>query len=258
MNLTERLLWADISADYPEKPDVLKSVRLSMRAGEILGLIGQSGSGKSTVALAIPRLLELRGGTVRGAIRFCGRDLMSASSGELRHLRGNQIAMVLQSPMAALNPALRLDTQLREVWKAHRREPWTEGRELARALLAHMGLPSDKAFLRSFPRQLSVGQAQRVVITMAVLHRPKLLIADEPTSALDPITASEIIELLRSLNREFGTAILYISHDLETVANLCHAVAVIREGRLVEYGPVEHEFGHTPEPLRLANALLQA
>src|SRR5262249_9350408 len=151
-------------------------------------------------------------------------------------------ALVLQSPMAALNPALRIETQLREVWRAHRREPWKDGKDWARELLSRMGLPSDDPFFRRFPRQLSVGQAQRVVITMAVLHRPKLLIADEPTSALDPQTGSEIVELFRLLNREFGTAILYISHDLGTVARLCHSVAVLREGRIVDYGPVERIF----------------
>jgi peptide/nickel transport system ATP-binding protein len=229
----------DISADYPSRPGVLRDVRLEIRSGEILGLVGQSGSGKSTIALAICQLLELRGGVVRGSIRYCGTDLMSARPGDLRRLRGKEISIVLQSPMTALNPVLRLETQLREVWRAHRSEPWKEGCQHACALLRRMGLPGEESFLRRYPRQLSVGQAQRVVITMALLHRPKLLIADEPTSALDPATGAEILELFRTCNRDFGTAILYVSHDLSSVAALCHRVAVVSEGSVAGWGSPE-------------------
>jgi ABC-type glutathione transport system ATPase component len=232
----------DISADYPGRPGVLRDVRFEIHPGEILGLVGQSGSGKSTIALAICRLLELRGGVMRGSLRYCGRDLMSLKHRELRHLRGREISIVLQSPMAALNPVLRLETQLREVWRAHRSESWTEGRKHACALLARMGLPGPESFLRRYPRELSVGQAQRVVITMAVLHQPKLLIADEPTSALDTATGAEILELFRGSNRDFGTAILFVSHDLHSVAALCHRVAVVYEGSVAGWGPPQEVF----------------
>ena len=237
--ITQPLLQVDISADYPARPGVLREVRFEIESGEILGLIGQSGSGKSTIAFAIARLLEMRGGIVRGSVRFCGTDLMSATQKELRRLRGKDISIVLQSPMTALNPALRLETQLREVWRAHRGESWGAGREHACALLARMGLPNSRDFLRRYPRELSVGQAQRVVITMAMLHRPKLLIADEPTSALDPATGSEILALFRQCNREFGTAILYVSHDLESVRLLCHRVAVVYDGSIAGWGSPE-------------------
>jgi peptide/nickel transport system ATP-binding protein len=230
------LLEVAISADYPAKQGVLRDVRFEMQEGEILGLIGQSGSGKSTIAFAIPRLLEMRGGATRGSIRFRGVDLMAASDREMRRLRGREISIVLQSPLTALNPALRLETQLREVWRAHRSESWSAGRETACELLERMGLPSGDRFLRRYPRELSVGQAQRVVITMAVLHRPKLLIADEPTSALDPATGHGILELFRKCNREFGAAILFVSHDLASVANLCHRVAVVYEGSIAGWG----------------------
>ena len=235
-----------ISADYPAKPGVLRDVRFAIEEGEILGLIGQSGSGKSTIAFAIPRLLELRGGTVRGSIRFRGRELMAASRREMQGLRGREISIVLQSPMTALNPVLRLETQFREVWRAHRREApskrWSDGRASVCDLLARMGLPADAKFLRRYPRELSVGQAQRMVIAMAVLHRPKLLIADEPTSALDPATGQEILELFRKCNREFGAAILYVSHDLASVANLCHRVAVVYEGAIAGCGTPQELF----------------
>jgi peptide/nickel transport system ATP-binding protein len=244
------LLEVAISADYPAKPGVLRDVRFQMQEGEILGLIGQSGSGKSTIAFAIPRLLEMRGGVVHGSIHFHGMDLMAASARELRRLRGREISIVLQSPMTALNPALRLETQLREVWRTHRSEPWREGREIACELLQQMGLPAGERFLRRYPRELSVGQAQRVVITVAVLHRPRLLIADEPTSALDPATGREILELFRKCNREFGAAILYVSHDLASVAKLCHRVAVVYEGSIAGWG--------APEEILQANPTLSA
>jgi len=235
----EPLLEVEISADYPKRANVLRDVGFQMWPGEILGLIGRSGSGKSTIALAVPRLLELRGGRVRGRIRFLGQDLMAASGKQLRRLWGSEIALVFQSPHAALNPSLCLETQLREVWKAHCRDSWSKGRQRASELLQRMELPTDRAFLRRYPRQLSVGQAQRVVITMAVLHRPKLLIADEPTSALDQASSADILELFRGLNRDFGTAILYISHDLSSVRSLCRRVAVISEGNMVASGSVE-------------------
>jgi peptide/nickel transport system ATP-binding protein len=241
------LLAVNISADYPARPGVLRDVRFEIRPGEILGLIGQSGSGKSTIALAICRLLELRGGTVRGSIRFCETDLMSLRPRELRRLRGREISIVLQSPMSALNPVLRLESQLREVWRAHRPESWSEGRKHACALLGRMGLPGNEKFLRRYPRELSVGQAQRVVITMAMLHRPKLLIADEPTSALDRGTAAEILELFRGCNRDFGTALLYVSHDLASVAALCHRVAVVYEGGIAGWGTPEEVLGRAPQ-----------
>jgi ABC-type glutathione transport system ATPase component len=246
--MTGPLLDVDISADYPGRPEVLREVRFTIAPGEILGLIGQSGSGKSTIAMAVPRLLELRGGVVRGSIRFDERELMSATARQLRRIRGREIAMVLQSPMAALNPALRIETQLREAWRAHRDEPWRVGREQARELMARMGLPPEETFLRSYPRQMSVGQAQRVVIAMAALHRPKLLIADEPTSALDPATAKEILELFGRLNRESEAAILYVSHDLESVARLCHRVAVVHEGRLGPYSSPSQSRQHPTVP----------
>jgi peptide/nickel transport system ATP-binding protein len=233
------LLVVDISAHYPGKKGVLEGVRFAIEPGEILGLVGQSGSGKSTIALAIPRLLELRGGQSHGSIRFAGRELLAARPRELRRIRGREISLVLQSPMSALNPALRIEAQLREVWRAHRSEPWRAGKAHASDLFSRMGLPTDDDFWRRLPRQLSVGQAQRVVIAMAVLHNPSLLIADEPTSALDPQSSAEILEVFRSLNREFGTAILYISHDLESVAKLCRKVAVLHQGRQVDWGPVE-------------------
>jgi ABC-type glutathione transport system ATPase component len=233
------LLEADLSADYPGRPGVLREVRFRIARGEIAGLVGASGSGKSTLALALLRLIELRGGAVRGSIRFDGRDLMEFAPGEMRRIRGREISLVFQSPMSALNPALRIETQMREVWRAHSAEAWSGARPRIQELMVRMGLPAGAAFLRRYPRQLSVGQAQRVAIAMAVMHHPKLLIADEPTSSLDPASRGGILELFEKLNRELGIAILYISHDLASVARLCPRAGVIEAGRLLDWGPAE-------------------
>jgi ABC-type glutathione transport system ATPase component len=227
----------EISVGYRNKPDVLSGVSFQIERGEIFGLVGASGSGKSTVALAILRLLENRGGTVRGSIRFEACDLMRQRPAELRRLRGQRIALVQQSPMSALNPALSLDTHFREAWRAHSRTPWRAERPRVIELLRRMELPADEAFLRRYSHQISVGQAQRVLLAMALLHKPSLLIADEPTSALHPHSQREIVELLGRLNRECGMAILYISHDLQSVGALCRRVGVLRGGRLAASGP---------------------
>jgi len=228
-----------LTAGYGNKPPVLRNAFLQMRRGEVLGLIGQSGSGKSTLVLAILRLLELKGGKAEGSVYLGGSDLMKMKERELRELRGKQIGLVLQSPLSSLNPALSIGTQLREAWRAHAQGTSCDCQASLAGALTNVCLPADDDFLRRRPSQLSVGQAQRVLIAMAVLHRPALLIADEPTSALDVITQSEILSLFARLNRELGTAILYISHDLLSVASICHRIAILHEGDIVECGRTE-------------------
>jgi ABC-type glutathione transport system ATPase component len=212
--MTEPLLSAQFSVDYPGKPSAIDDVAIRLQEGEILGLAGESGSGKSTIALAILRLLEWRGGRVRGQIWFDGQDLMRLKERQLRRLRGSRIALVMQSPASALNPALRLETQLREAWSVHSNTPWRAARSTVVALLDRMGLPPSGDFLSRYPSQVSVGQAQRVVIAMAVLHQPKLIVTDEATSALDPGSRAEILRLFRSLVAETQTSLIYISHDI--------------------------------------------
>jgi len=232
-----------LSVDYRNKPGVLRDVAIDLRQGEILGLVGQSGSGKSTLSLAILRLLHLKGGTPRGSLLFKGQDLFANSEAEMRSLRGREISIVLQSPLSALNPALRVGSQFSEAWRAHANGTRQACTASIKTALANVSLPNDDDFLRRKPSQLSVGQAQRIIIAMAILHRPALLIADEPTSALDTITQSEILRLFARLNRDLGVSILYISHDLLSVAALCHRIAILNAGQIVECGPPSQIFG---------------
>ena len=232
------LLDVNISVDYRNKPGVLSDVRFEIRPGERFALAGRGGCGKSTVAMAVLGLLEMRGGTVRGSIRFEGRELAGCGERQMRALRGSRIALIPQSPQSALNPVLRLETHFREAWSAHSRIPWREERPRLLETLESLGLPPDEGFLRRYPHQISVGQSQRVMIAMAVLHRPSLLIADEPTSALDAESARDILHLLRDLNREFGMAMLYISHDMQSVGELCTRMAALRDGRIAECAEV--------------------
>jgi ABC-type glutathione transport system ATPase component len=237
------LLSIRASVDYPRKPGVLRNISLDVQGGEIVGLVGESGSGKSTIALTILGLLPLKGGKVQGQVIFKGEDLLSMREKELRGVRGRGISIVLQSPLTSLNPVLRIGTQLKEAWHAHANGSSGDCLQAIQSALANARLPNDAEFLKRKPSQLSLGQAQRVIIAMAILHRPALLIADEPTSALDTITQAEILKLLARLNRDLNMAILYISHDLLSLADFCHRIAILYQGQIVESGTPEQIFG---------------
>jgi ABC-type dipeptide/oligopeptide/nickel transport system ATPase component len=238
----EVLVSARFSVRYEGKPPVLRDVELEIRQGEILGLVGQSGSGKSTLAMSMLGLLDSKRATTEGTIKFQDCDLLQLREREWRATRGRRISLVLQSPLSSLNPALRIRRQLKEAWRAHANGWSGECDQKIAAALESVSLSSNDEFLRKYPSQMSVGQAQRVLIAMAVMHRPALLIADEATSALDVITQSEILALFAQLNREIGMAILYISHDLPSVAGICHRIAILHEGEIVECGTREQIF----------------
>jgi ABC-type glutathione transport system ATPase component len=240
--MSRSLLDLRISVDYPNKPGVLRDFSLAVNEGEIVGLVGPSGEGKSTAALAILGLLRYRGARCSGEIQFQGRDLLRLKERELRRTRGKAIGLVPQSPVAALNPRLRLGRQLELAWLAHE-----SGRPASAALMRSVSLPAEPSFPRQFPRSLSVGMAQRFTIALAILHRPALLIADECTSALDATTRAEILALLKRLREKYGMAILYISHDLASVAWLCDRAAILDGGRVVEDAPVEEIFKNPRE-----------
>jgi ABC-type glutathione transport system ATPase component len=227
------LLRAAFDAGYPGRP-VLHDIRFELKRGEVLGLVGTSGAGKSTLVLSLLGLLPWRGGRVNGEVLLDGKNLLRMPEREMRILRGRTVSLIPQSPMTALNSAISLRTHFYEAWKAHERNGRTDWNQRVMELLSDVQLPADPDFLRRRPTEISVGQAQRVLIALALLHRPSLLIADEPTSALDPVTQTQVVDLLKSLSRKHATALLYVSHDLVSVLRLSDRIAVLDHGKIVE------------------------
>ncbi len=223
-------------------------VSLTLEAGRVLGLVGESGSGKSITGFSIIGLIDPPGRIVGGEIRFQGRDLAKLSDAELRHLRGNRIAMIFQDPMMTLNPVLSIGTQMVETVRAHARVGHTEARARSRDALGQVGIPSPEERLAAYPHQFSGGMRQRVAIAIALLHRPDLLIADEPTTALDVTIQAQILAEVQKLARERGMALLWISHDLAVVSGLADDVAVMYAGRIVETGRIDRVLDHPLHP----------
>ncbi|MCB2109683.1 MAG: ABC transporter ATP-binding protein [Defluviimonas sp.] len=220
---------------------ILRDVDLAIAPGEIFGLVGESGSGKSMTALAFMGLLP-HGSLATGEALFDGEDLLCLPERRLTRLRGNDIAMIFQEPMTALNPMKTIGDQVAETLRVHRAATRAEARAVARDRLDRVGLPEDRFPLTLYPHELSGGQRQRVAIAMAIALRPKLLIADEPTTALDVTTQAQILDLLRGLARDEDMALLLITHDLAVVADMARHVAVMKDGRVVEAGATEPLF----------------
>jgi microcin C transport system ATP-binding protein len=233
---------------------VVDHVSLTVGVGEKVGLVGESGSGKSVTALAILRLLDAA--TYRGAIRFGADSILTKSERWMRGLRGRDIAMIFQEPMTALDPLYTVGSQIGEVLEVHEGMRPNAARARSIELLRRTGIPEPERRIDAFPHQLSGGQRQRAMIAMALACRPKLLIADEPTTALDATVQAQILALLDDLQREFGMAILFITHDLALVRRFTHRVGVMELGKLVESGPTETVFTqpHHPYTKRLLNS----
>jgi peptide/nickel transport system ATP-binding protein len=218
---------------------VVDDISFSIGAGEVLALVGESGCGKSVTAFSVLRLIPKPGQIERGTIAFQGRDLRSLSVPEMRGVRGHQIAMIFQEPMTSLNPVVRVGAQVVEAIRLHETVTNGAARDRCLELFKKVGIPDARERLDAYPHQLSGGLKQRVMIAMALATRPKLLIADEPTTALDVTIQAQILQLLRELQRDFGSSILLITHDLGVVNELADRIAVMYAGRIVEHGQRE-------------------
>jgi oligopeptide/dipeptide ABC transporter ATP-binding protein len=223
-------------------------VSFNVNRGEIMGLVGESGCGKSVTSLSIMRLVVPPGRIESGEVLFDGRDLLRISGREMRRLRGDSISMIFQQPTSSLNPVFDVGMQLGEVLEVHRQMTRRAARERALDLMRMVGIPDPRRRLGAFPHELSGGMAQRVMIAMALACEPELLIADEPTTALDVTIQAQILDVMRTLQRETGTAIILITHDLGVVAEMCDRVAVMYAGEIVEQSDVTTLFEKPMHP----------
>ena len=225
--------------------------------GEALGIVGESGSGKSVSVYAIMRLLQSPGRVVGGSIHFNGTDLLSLTEEEMRHIRGNEIAMIFQDPMTSLNPVYTVGDQICEPLKLHLKMNDADAMKRAEELLGMVGIPSAKRRLKQYPFEFSGGMRQRVMISMALACEPKLLIADEPTTALDVTIQAQIMEILKDLKKMQSMSIVLITHDLGIVSDFCNKIIIMYGGEIMEFGPIESlsENPSHPYTIGLLNSL---
>jgi oligopeptide/dipeptide ABC transporter ATP-binding protein len=217
-------------------------VSFRLQRGEILGLVGESGCGKSVSSLSLMRLVDRPGRIVSGEILFEGRDLLALSKEEMRRLRGNRLAMIFQEPMSSMNPVFTAGSQIAEVILVHERVRRTAAKERVLRLMRQVGIPDPERRFRQFPHQFSGGMLQRMMVAMALACNPSLLIADEPVTALDVTIQAQILDLIRELRDQTGASILLITHDMGVVAETCDRVAVMYLGKIVETGPLAAVF----------------
>ena len=244
----ENLSTHYVSARGTRVVRAVDEVSLSLNAGETLGIVGESGSGKSTLALTMLRVLPPAARIVSGRILFEGEDLVAKSDAEMREVRGKRIAMILQDPMASLNPLFSIGNQVAEPIRVHngasRSTAWAKARELLKAVR----IPSPETRLRQYPHEMSGGMRQRIVGAIGISCEPRLLIADEPTTSLDLTIQAQYLNLLRELQREHGLALIFITHNLGIVAKMCDQLVVMYAGRVVESGPVSRIFNAPVHP----------
>ena len=260
MNTSTKLLQVnDLNVQFQTNDGLVYAVNklnFSLGRGETLGIVGESGSGKSQTVLALMGLLA-KNGKATGQVLYQGQDLLAMQASELNKIRGNRMAMIFQDPMTSLNPYLTVERQMTEVLELHKGMTRAEARVQAVRLLDAVKIPDAKNRVGMYPHEFSGGMRQRVMIAMALLCEPEVLIADEPTTALDVTVQAQILALLRELQRDFGTAIVMITHDLGVVAGLCDEVLVLYGGRVMEQGNAQHIFHNATHPytLGLLNAI---
>ncbi len=226
----------------------VRGISFDVNEGEVLGIVGESGSGKSVTSLSIMGLLQYPGRVVDGEILLNGEDILTYSKDQMRKVRGKEIAMIFQDPMTSLNPVYTIGNQVMEMILEHEKMTKREARERAIEMLKLVGIPAAEKRIDSYPHEFSGGMRQRVMIALALSCNPKLLIADEPTTALDVTIQAQILNLIKSLNKQFGMTTMLITHDLGVVATVCDKVAVMYGGLIMEYGTVDEIFYHPRHP----------
>lgn len=227
-------------------------VDLTVKRGEVMGVVGESGCGKSVMSLSIMRLIGQPGKILEGEVIFDGQDIMKVSESAMTKIRGNRISMIFQQPQSCLNPVFRIGEQLSEVLDIHQDLGKEAGEKRAIELLAMVGIPEPESRIKAFPHELSGGMSQRVMIAMALACLPELLLADEPTTALDVTIQAQILDLMRNLRSKMETSIVLITHDLGVVAEMCDQVTVMYAGRIVEEAPVVELFQAPKHPYTTA------
>src|SRR5947209_8653835 len=230
---------------------VIDDVSFYIKPGEAYGLVGESGCGKTTVAMALMRYLPSNAVVEGGRIVFDGQDLLTLSDGQLRHLRGNRMAMVYQDPGSALNPSMRIGAQVAEVFRYHRGMDKQQALDASQDMLEKVQISDPSGVLRRYPHELSGGQQQRIMFAMALATDPALLVLDEPTTGLDATVEAEVLDLVEQLRSQFNTSILFISHNLGIVARICERVGVLYAGRVIEEGPARQTFLSPRHPYTL-------
>ena len=239
----------DLNVEYHVDKEVvhaLNGISFKLSKGETIGLVGETGAGKTTTGLSILRLIPSPPGVVKGTVKVQGEDISKLSEKQMESIRGNVVSMIFQDPMTSLNPTKTVESQIAEVIRLHEKCGKKESINKARSMLEMVGIPGDRGV--EFPHQFSGGMKQRVVIAMALACSPEILIADEPTTALDVTIQAQVLDMIRELKRKYNMSMIMITHDLGIVAEICDTVAIVYAGHIVEYGTLEDIFNHTAHP----------